>query len=801
MASPGDLGDARAVIRTIEDLVNHAFESSGLRVRVVGWELTTPGYGRPQAQINPMVHDCDVFIGLLNRRWGSESGEFSSGFEEEFEIALKRRQGDDTPAIAMFFAELPAELTADPGPQLTRVLAFKNKIRTERIALYQEFRSSDHLAWLVLAFLTNHVLPLALGDPHALEVQAESGTDVGKSSDKSIAARTETERGQVDVAADSELEPAFQQLSDTFRSFDSLVCGRPFETLDTDRLVLIARAFERNPDPMGTHLANRVYRRRADLHLSAPEVDLWLRTLFADIGTSTTPQDRVIPGWPALFPEDFTDEAVDAHLVSFAGDQTTAVARGSLRVLTRLSRRPKKLWGNAEIFSDVEAQKEAADAATEGPHEHELALQTWVDMFNTLPGVDAAFDYLCWLIEPTDDGLLEAISTAKDLNEASKDAVVALQAAQRGDFGALATLAPSNFSKDTEALTSLLAARIDELPVETLERIASHSKPRLRRAAIKRLLEGDIDEQVLKEALAWADSETLAWLQEKAGASAAFGEAMLSIVTKEPSKYPYGTEAVLLSKLRSADELRAMSEASTLNDAAWQALTILLGKDMLKEARQMLDTDAHNIRTRLAAVAGDYPDVIPYVAAKYRAASCALIGDLQSRDIEDVKRLVTEVERQELTSRAIALLSLSRVANEELLPIVDASLTNLDDYIFVRDAAELMSGGLAGLIAERWRNSEIGVLKDSAVRWNLGQPDRSTEELTLALYDPHPPTRMAALELITKRLNRRELTALLESYPEGKGTHWYNVVAGLDESLFGPDSVLRGADALEARTL
>ncbi|TAK09377.1 DUF4062 domain-containing protein, partial [bacterium] len=285
MASPGDLGDERAVIRTIEDLVNHAFEASGLRVRVIGWELTTPGYGRPQAQINPMVHDCDVFIGLLNRRWGSDSGEFSSGFEEEFEIALERRQAGDSPAIAMFFADLPAETIADAGPQLSKILEFKNRIKKERIALYQEFRSTDNLATLVFAFLTNHVLPLALRDFDALATLAGTGSDMEERSKESTASRAGVKRNQADVDASQALSPAQQELSDTFSSFDSLVCGGSYETLDVDRLALIARAFEPNPDPMGAHLVNRIYRRRADLHLSIPEMELWVRTFLADIGT------------------------------------------------------------------------------------------------------------------------------------------------------------------------------------------------------------------------------------------------------------------------------------------------------------------------------------------------------------------------------------------------------------------------------------------------------------------------------------------------------------------------------------
>src|SRR4051794_166144 len=87
IASPGDLAEERAVMRGLEADLNSKFAPANIRVRMTGWEERPPTYGRPQGQINPMVDECDVFIGLLRRRWGSPTGSHDSGFAEEFERA------------------------------------------------------------------------------------------------------------------------------------------------------------------------------------------------------------------------------------------------------------------------------------------------------------------------------------------------------------------------------------------------------------------------------------------------------------------------------------------------------------------------------------------------------------------------------------------------------------------------------------------------------------------------------------------------------------------------------------------
>ena len=115
LASPSDVTVERAMADDVVATVNKLIRLLGWQIDIHKWEDTSPAFGRPQAKINPMVDECDLFIGLLWERWGQPSGEFSSGFEEEYERARTRRKASGAPEIWMVFKEVHAEKLKDPG--------------------------------------------------------------------------------------------------------------------------------------------------------------------------------------------------------------------------------------------------------------------------------------------------------------------------------------------------------------------------------------------------------------------------------------------------------------------------------------------------------------------------------------------------------------------------------------------------------------------------------------------------------------------------------------------------------------
>lgn len=93
IGSPGDLVNERYKFRdVIEELNQTAALEHCVHLEAVGWEDTQIGPGRPQERINEDLKSCQLIVLALWRRWGSETGEYSSGFEEEFKWAAKENK-------------------------------------------------------------------------------------------------------------------------------------------------------------------------------------------------------------------------------------------------------------------------------------------------------------------------------------------------------------------------------------------------------------------------------------------------------------------------------------------------------------------------------------------------------------------------------------------------------------------------------------------------------------------------------------------------------------------------------------
>ncbi|HZP79200.1 MAG TPA: hypothetical protein VFB45_23895 [Pseudolabrys sp.] len=147
LASPGDLQGERRIARVVVDEFNKLWaDELGYHVELVGWEDTVSVWGRPQATINKDLARCEFFIGMMWKRWGtppSTDGPYTSGFQEEFEIAVGSRRDTGKPEISLLFKEVDSEALRDPGDELKKVLEFKRKIIAEKEILFESFNEAE----------------------------------------------------------------------------------------------------------------------------------------------------------------------------------------------------------------------------------------------------------------------------------------------------------------------------------------------------------------------------------------------------------------------------------------------------------------------------------------------------------------------------------------------------------------------------------------------------------------------------------------------------------------------------------
>jgi tetratricopeptide (TPR) repeat protein len=142
IASPGDLAAERQQFRDAIRQLNAGFgDGANVFFEALGWEDTLATTGRRnQSIINSEIDRCQIFILVMHRRWGQEAPDaapYSSYTEEEFHRALERWRREKSPEIFVFFKRVDAQQEADAGPQLQKVLQFRQHLEDTRQVFYR----------------------------------------------------------------------------------------------------------------------------------------------------------------------------------------------------------------------------------------------------------------------------------------------------------------------------------------------------------------------------------------------------------------------------------------------------------------------------------------------------------------------------------------------------------------------------------------------------------------------------------------------------------------------------------------
>jgi len=266
LASPGGLAEERALVKKVVDEYNeNSAEFHGYQIKLIGWEHTVSVFGRPQATINLELQQCEYFIGLMWDYWGSApdiTGDYTSGFEEEFKTSVNRRENTDQPEISLFFKAVDNKQLKDPGEHLKKVLEFKKKLIDEKKIIFQDFQDTSELETKIRACIYQYIHKLRQEDK-LVEV-AKSQSD----SNTSIVERNDDKRTNVDTPFSQEGSSFLSSLIEANES------GHELSDEDVARFRLIASIISRagNDDiSLETHDANVLFNCRNKMELSLRE--------------------------------------------------------------------------------------------------------------------------------------------------------------------------------------------------------------------------------------------------------------------------------------------------------------------------------------------------------------------------------------------------------------------------------------------------------------------------------------------------------------------------------------------------
>ena len=329
LASPGDLQEERKSIRDVVGEFNESWaDELGYQVELVGWEETIAGFGRPQHLINQDLDRCDLFIGMIWKRWGTPPDQgrgFSSGFEEEFERSVARHEEHGSPEISLFFKQVPEQFMEDPGTDLKKVIEFREKIIAGKKILFKEFTTPSDLESLVRKCVTAYVNRVRAEDE-----PSEPDEPREKRARSSIGETNDDASGRESSPLSAEGFRFLESLVERIRQPDSL---EALTATDVARFRLLADSIsKRGNDEMnlGVHDINILFAARADraMKLGKIETKQLVRLGFQHLANEN------VPLW--CWYSDLADFGHDSAIVSAVVGANESERAGAISVLTAL---------------------------------------------------------------------------------------------------------------------------------------------------------------------------------------------------------------------------------------------------------------------------------------------------------------------------------------------------------------------------------------------------------------------------------------------------------------------------------
>lgn len=770
IGSPSDLTEERKATREVIDSLNqHLARNLGITIELRGWEDTLPGFSRPQDKINEDVREADLFIGIVWCRWGTPTGQHSSGFEEEYVLAKEQRSKDQLEDIWLFFKDVPADMLRDPGEQLRKVLQFKEGVTSEREVLYDSFAYTEDWSKKLVNYLSNYLTQ----DLRSEESKQEAGVE--PSSNEAI----------VENVPENSVEQSMSVILSALKqgTFDEVSLFQAVRVHMASSSLLYLK--QRDSQPMGTHESNLVYRLRTEIRLTRIERIYVLRSLVAD-------RDDLRAGW---FWIDETSDSVAEFLLAFAsfdhshetrwkalelvehieaeldltrvegliGEENKLVAASALRVL--IQRTPSDLGKFKELSKDPS---------------WEISTLAWLEVLRTLAQSDAT-QAVKWVL---DGAPLRTPDYIEVLNPlwlgADTDIVKALLKAER------AAVRRKAFDV---VKASLARSEIEPLTMDP--------DPQMKAAAYLELVcRGiEVDAEELEEALKEPQqtSSSLAMHPSNDGGivpSYRLEDVLLQIY----KKLPYET----FERMADWASTKAPIKYEALATEHFERFGEMVREDFRQDfsrIRELFYSGLRQVHGRAAEPAiKDFKKLESFVAALFRTRALKVLSKHPNQSDAELARNYLKGKREDHDRQGTiaAFRILKEYGTAEDSELIQRSMSDWDPALKSEAAESLLE------LPDSDRIDTLRYLLDTekieairvALRWLLVAENRQLiEEVKELLYDEKNDVRLIALSYLANAFSYDELESVLENYPNNNRYYYYNVICWLDRILYTPSGL------------
>lgn len=160
LAYISDVEDEVNAAKAIVESINHGHEGLGIELDLRTWKDVPGEFGNPQQQINrEFVEKCDVFIGVIHKKWGTPTGQSDCGFREEFDIAERRYNETGKPTILLYAKTVnEQDIKDDEKENISKIREFKDEVISKQKGFLIPFNTTDEWKEIIRERLTRYVV-------------------------------------------------------------------------------------------------------------------------------------------------------------------------------------------------------------------------------------------------------------------------------------------------------------------------------------------------------------------------------------------------------------------------------------------------------------------------------------------------------------------------------------------------------------------------------------------------------------------------------------------------------------------
>ncbi|WP_138058584.1 DUF4062 domain-containing protein [Sulfitobacter geojensis] len=176
ISSPNDMAEERDLVAEVCNQISQDIGLiKGFIIDPIRWDTHTVSSKaeRSQLAISEQLGSYDIYLGLMGFYFGSSTGKYASGTEEEFEDALQLNLANGKPLIQFYFSSSKVDVDQLDLAQFEQVKAFRKKIGDNGV-YYRKFNDLSQLQALVRQGLTKLVLKVS-EDAESASEKSEDG--------------------------------------------------------------------------------------------------------------------------------------------------------------------------------------------------------------------------------------------------------------------------------------------------------------------------------------------------------------------------------------------------------------------------------------------------------------------------------------------------------------------------------------------------------------------------------------------------------------------------------------------------